>query len=166
MKNALFEFIKFIENMVNENLEDVGVRMQMNYNKIDLVLNKKKFVLVNREVIYLKGPFMRLMPLYLELFNVKGVVNKNAYYIQYSDTKRKSNQVNVKNMKLYHKRSVVYAKPTEKPSEKTMRVHQISQFIGWNEKRFYVKMEKVDPVIMVEYSKNYLLIHNIFMKKK
>lgn len=116
--------------MVNENLEDVGVRMQMNYNNIDLVLNKKEFVLVNREVIYSKGPFMRLMPLYLELFKVKGVVNKNAYYIQYSDTKRKSNQVNVKNMKFYHKRRVVYAKPTEKPLEKTMRVHQISQIVG------------------------------------
>lgn len=130
MKNALFEFIKFIENMVNENLEDVGVRMQMNYNNIDLVLNKKKFVLVNREVIYSKGPFMRLMPLYLELFKVKGAVNKNTYYIQYPGTRRKCNQVNVKNMKLYHKRHVVYAKPTETPSEKTMRVHQIFQIVG------------------------------------
>lgn len=157
---------KFIEDMVRENLEDARIRMQMNDNKVDLILKKGDFVLVNREIIYSKGPYMKLMPLYLGPFQVEGVVNKNAYYIRFPGSRRRSNQVNVKDLKLYNRRNVVYAKPPETPLDKSLRMNQITQIVGWDEKNVYVKMERVDPEITVEYPKNYFVIHGKLLKEK
>lgn len=157
---------KFIENMVKENLEDARIRMQMNDNNVDLILKKGDFVLVNRAVIYAKGPYMKLMPLYLGPFKVEGVVNKNAYYIQFPGTRRRSNQVNVKDLKLYNRRNVYYARPPVTPLEKALRIGQISQIVGWDDKSFYVKMDTVDPEITVEYPTNNFIVHGSLLKER
>lgn len=148
---------ELIQQLVSENLEYARIEMQVNQNKnIDLLLRPGDLVLVKRDILFAKGPALKLLPLYVGPFRVNHVIGKNTVTVNLPKSTRRSRRVNVRDLKLFYKKDFYKKQAPMNRKEKLERIYEISQIVGWDAQHIYATMEDVDPEIVVEFERHWI----------
>ncbi|SCU91094.1 LAFA_0F01816g1_1 [Lachancea sp. 'fantastica'] len=158
-RQQLMQQLHAITLRTKEFLTENQIDMQSTKNKgrKALVFKVGEWVLLHEDSIFTLRHHGKSQKMYGGPYQVKKVINNNAYELDMPNHPRKHKVVNVQWLKKFVHRTEAY--PNESPIsslDKVIRCSEITEVIGYDtlNKIYFCKMSIIDPTITVQYQEH------------